>query len=840
MYHAVWKLIALALVVGVGVVVVVQAQRGMLDSEVADEATAASPDGDDGPEAQVADLTDTDEPPLQGEPDPAGDDDSDGVPATARGRSAIGRPARSREPSDEEDVGTGIRKTAAIDSDPFDESDDAVEAAAKPNPASRAGASPSVAKKSAIDIVDIDAPRGRGAMLTLDEPDEVISRESARHADESAQTGSGPRLLGASDDEAPGRRSSASKKADPFEDDDSEGASDTEASPAALPKGAPGARQNAVARERFADDDDLDADDQPTVGRDTSRDSTPPRRSPIPRKIDAADESEMLELGDDSGRRPAELGPSIETDDADDQKPRSFDSRRIPERRDDRDSNLRDEGVAVDRPGFGERTPRSRAGNELEQPAPPRAPLPQLAIEKTAPPTAVLGQPMIYQIVVRNSGTVPAQQVVVEDLVPGSVKLDGTIPQAQLKNDRLIWKLGTLKAGQEKKIAVRVVPQSEGTIGTVATVNFSPVAQPPANADGPRLKFEVEAPRKAAVGTPVEFNFRVRNVGPVAATGVTIRDVLPAALRHTDGDDIEYVIGQLAAGKTREVKLVLTAAQAGPTVNRAVVVADGNVSEETEVQLDVVGPALSVARSGPKRLFPDKTGRYANTVTNLGASQVADVKIVEVIPAGLEFVEAADGGAYNAARRSVTWAIKALYPGESKTVKLVLRAAARGSQISVVRASDAGGASGETVGTTHVAGVPALSIEIGELSSLIEVGETIKVSVRIVNRGSDSAANVRASVAVPPGMQFVSASGPVDHRKVMVAGSGEGEQTAPNSAEIEFAPIRAIDPRADATFELTFKARHAGPARVQVQARCDQLTEPIRREEVTNVVTAEQ
>ena len=59
-------------------------------------------------------------------------------------------------------------------------------------------------------------------------------------------------------------------------------------------------------------------------------------------------------------------------------------------------------------------------------------------------------------------------------------------------------------------------------------------------------------------------------------------------------------------------------------------------------------------------------------------------------------------------------------------------------------------------------------------------------------------------------------------------------------AEIEFAPIRAIDPRADATFELTFKARHAGPARVQVQARCDQLTEPIRREEVTNVVTAEQ
>ena len=464
-----------------------------------------------------------------------------------------------------------------------------------------------------------------------------------------------------------------------------------------------------------------------------------------------------------------------------------------------------------------------------------------MTIEKVAPPTAVLGQAMVYQIVVRNTGPIPAQQVVVEDVVPPSVKLDGTIPQAQLKNDRLIWKMGTLKAGEEKKISVRVFPQSEGTIGTVATVNFSPEVKAVARADAPRLKFDVEAPRKAAVGTPVEFNFRVKNVGPVAATGVTIRDVLPAALRHSDGDDIEYVIGQIPAGKTREVKLTLTAAQAGPTVNRVVVIADGNVSEEAEVQLDVVGPALSVARQGPKRLFPGKTGRFANTVTNPGAAQVTDVKVVEVIPAGMEFIEASDGGTYDAARRSLTWIIKTLYPGESKPLKLTLRAAARGSQVSVVRASDSAGASGETVGTTHVSGVPALSIEVGDLASLVEVGETIKVPLRIINRGSDAAANVRATVAVPAGMQFVSATGPVAHRKVIVAGSGDGEQAALSSAEIEFSPIRTIDPQADAVFELTFKARDPGPARVQILARCDQLAEPIRREEVsTTVVTPEQ
>src|SRR5262249_42945319 len=193
---------------------------------------------------------------------------------------------------------------------------------------------------------------------------------------------------------------------------------------------------------------------------------------------------------------------------------------------------------------------------------------------------------------------------------------------------------------------------------------------------------------KAAGGAPVELNCRVRNVGPVPAQRVTIRDVLPAGLRHNDGDDLEYEIGQIAPGKTSEVKLTLIAAQAGPTVNRAVVTAEGNVSEAAEVQIDVVGPALAVARQGPARLYPEKIGRYANTVTNSGGSDVATISLVEIVPAGMEFVEATDGGSYNAARRTVTWTIDRLGPAESKTVKVTLRSSARGAQISVVRAFD--------------------------------------------------------------------------------------------------------------------------------------------------------
>jgi uncharacterized repeat protein (TIGR01451 family) len=237
-------------------------------------------------------------------------------------------------------------------------------------------------------------------------------------------------------------------------------------------------------------------------------------------------------------------------------------------------------------------------------------------------------------------------------------------------------------------------------------------------------------------------------------------------------------------------------------------------------------------------LFPNKIGNYVNTVSNPGTGPVSGVSIVETVPSGMEFVEAGEGGAYNAAKRTITWTIKQLSAGESKTVKVSLRSAARATQaqISVVRAFDSAGSSGETFAATQVAGVPALTIEIGEIPALVETGETLKVPVRILNRGSDNATGVKATISLPAGLQLVSAEGPTSHREVH-ASQASGERASHGGKELQFAPIARIDPSADVVIELTLTARTAGAARLEVQAQCDQLPDPIRREEVTTVVT---
>ncbi len=459
--------------------------------------------------------------------------------------------------------------------------------------------------------------------------------------------------------------------------------------------------------------------------------------------------------------------------------------------------------------------------------APPTTQKPQLTIDKVAPESAVIGQPVIYYITVRNVGATPAAQVVVEDRVPQGVQLRGTIPQAHWDGVHLIWKLGTLEPGAEKKIAVRVIPQSEGVIESVATVNFSADVGSRTLVTAPRIRLEIGVPEQATVGAPVVFNFKVSNVGSTPATHVTIRDVLPAGLRHPDGeDDLEYEVGTLPPGKSKDVQLTLTAAQAGRIVNRAVALADGGVSVQTESSLEVLPPQLVLARTGPRRLFLNKSGQYATTITNGGATPITPINVVETVPAGMAFVSASHDGRYDPARRTITWKITRLDPRQSQTVSTTLTLESLGAKVCVVRASDGAGASGETLATIEGAGVASLAIEVTDLNSPVSPGERIACKIRILKRGTDAASQVKATIEIPRNMQLESAKGPVEYTQ--------------ESDKLTFHPIARLEPQKQAVIELTLIARKPADARLQVVVQSEQMAQPLRREEEMVVVPAQE
>jgi uncharacterized repeat protein (TIGR01451 family) len=877
MNHAVWKLAALGLVVAVGAFIVIKAQRGMQGDPSSDDVETAAASTDEGYPGFGVKEDDLDAP-EQSEPAIASEEmDPEEIAGAAKpragserssgySRSSVGFPDEAKGDGGDSPSESRIGK---LDADPFDALDDS-EQVATDNEKAAAARTAAAPKKPSVDVLEIDddgppdvdvneatstkpsaksrpaVRRSAGPVLTLEDSDDEAKPATKGRPLEASR---GPGRL--RDSETESARPIAAEEAsdDPFSDDGrdhslenpphaagsvADAKIDDEDDEIEAPRAAPRAltqpAKSKPARGLNVDDAELEADELPAVTVPRKPAKNGPGLPTPDGSIETDDDSPTLKLSSSKKGSPAELSRSIEVDDAPQASPPP--ARLGLRARGDEKESPRAFPSLPDDSEDPEALPQ-RADARDDPPTREPAAAPELTIEKIAPPQALLGRPMVYEIVVRNVGAIPAYQVVVEDTIPRNARLDGTIPQAQLKENKLIWKLGNLPAGAEKKIAVRIIPQAEGTLGSVATVNFSAEPRPAAQAAAPQLKFDVLAPRQAIVGTPVEFKFRVKNLGRVPASGVVIRDVLPAALRHPDGDDLEFEIGQLPAGKEREVPLTLTAAQAGPAVNRVVVTADGNVAEEAEVQLEVVGPALKVTRLGPKRLFPEKTGVYTNEVANPGRSLLAEVTIVEAVPAGMEFVDASGGGTYNAAKRTISWTIRNLGPDESQSVKVKLRSSGRGTQISVVRASDPSGASGETVGATHVSGVPALSIEIGEIPALIETGETVTLGVRIINRGSDVAGSVLTTVTIPAGMQLVSATGPVDHRETN-DGAGEGRGIV-----VTFSSIARIDPRADAGFELTLRARVPGETRLKIEARCDQMAESVRREEIATIVAAE-
>ena len=449
----------------------------------------------------------------------------------------------------------------------------------------------------------------------------------------------------------------------------------------------------------------------------------------------------------------------------------------------------------------------------------PRGPQrPQLNIVKQAPPNAVLGQSMIYSIVVKNVGNSSAAQVTVEDHIPRGTKLTGTIPQAEMYKKTLVWKLGTLKPNEQRKIQVRVVPFEAGEIGSVATVNFVTEVAARTLVTAPSLKLSLASPPSANVGGKVTLTFKVTNDGTSKATGVVLRNLVPSQLSHPGGKDLEYDVGDLAAGQTRDINLQLTAAKVGKAVTKAVITADGNLNAEATANIDVVGSQLELTRSGPKRRYLGRPAEYTNRVTNKAGTSVGPITIVETIPAGLKFVKATNGGQFNQARRTVAWQIDQLAAGESKDVGVELTAIVKGTQSSRVTAvGPSGGAASVESQTDIVVGSAALSANLTGITGPTPVGETVTLQVRVANRGNEPASGVRVRLQLSEQLTFVTSDGPV-------------KATAANG-EVSFAPLQAIGPKKEQVLTIVLKAIRPGEARLKVQIDSDQLSRPLTRDD---------
>jgi uncharacterized repeat protein (TIGR01451 family) len=447
---------------------------------------------------------------------------------------------------------------------------------------------------------------------------------------------------------------------------------------------------------------------------------------------------------------------------------------------------------------------------------------PAVTIEKYSPSEIQVGKPATFELVVRNVGQVPAQDVVVTDHVPAGTQLVAVRPEpTQGPDGAMVWNLGTMQPGDEQTLAIEVMPQQEGEIGSTAHLSFAAQATSRSICTRPQLTIDQTAPAKVLIGQPVPVVITVTNPGSGPATGVVIEEDVPEGFAHAAGAQLEYAVGTLRPMESRRMELSLRADKAGLVSNRILVRGEGNLQAEHTVQVEVVAPQLEVDVNGPKKRFLERQATYTVSVANPGTAAARDVELVATLPRGMKFVEADSQGQYDPAQHAVFWSLEELPPTKAGSVRLTTVPIEPGNQpLRVEAKADLGLAvAGEQV--VEVMQSAELLHTVKDADDVIEVGSETSYVVKVSNVGTKAATNVRVVAILPPEIQGTAGEGPT--------------RAAGDASRIEFEPLATLNPQEEVTFKVIAKGVAAGDHIIRVQLSSDEWPTPVTREESTRV-----
>jgi uncharacterized repeat protein (TIGR01451 family) len=451
---------------------------------------------------------------------------------------------------------------------------------------------------------------------------------------------------------------------------------------------------------------------------------------------------------------------------------------------------------------------------------------PALSVRKVLPKEVQVNAACQCEIVVRNVGDTVAESVEIVDEIPQGTRLVSTNPRAALSPEgQLVWSAGNLNPGEEVTVAVELMPIEEGEIGSQAIVRCATRTSGRTVATRPQLVLEVAAPPQVQAGEEVTVNLKITNTGSGAAKNVLLECNLPEGLTHPAGASIEYEVGQLAPGQSHPLDLVLSAATAGSVVCTMSALGQGDLRADTEVELEIVAPALAVALNGPKRRFLERQATYTVSISNPGTATAREVELVTYLPAGLKFVDANNHGQYDPKTRAVRWSLEELPARQAGEVTLVAIPIEAGEHVLRTEGKAQAGLQAQDEQVMLVEGVSDISFEVHDVEDPIERGGETTYEIKVSNQGTKEATNIRIVATMPEAMEPVDAEGPARH--------------AIEGPRVLFDTLPRLAPKSDTTYRVRVRCHEAGDMRLRVQLLSDDVTAPVTKEEGTHVYTDE-
>ena len=191
-------------------------------------------------------------------------------------------------------------------------------------------------------------------------------------------------------------------------------------------------------------------------------------------------------------------------------------------------------------------------------------------------------------------------------------------------------------------------------------------------------------------GQYIDYTVNIKNDGRIPATNVVLKANVPEGTRYVSGEEdtneIKIDIGEIKEfqSTTVQIRLEVLEGYEGTINLEANIEADGlekaiTLTQDREYKIDdsQIDVELVSTKDGYP-ILPDEEMTYSVIITNQNNSNINNIVVRQVIPEGLDVVNAyVDGdnsstGSFDSSSRIVTWNVSSL--GAGKTCKVVVKA----------------------------------------------------------------------------------------------------------------------------------------------------------------------
>jgi large repetitive protein len=405
----------------------------------------------------------------------------------------------------------------------------------------------------------------------------------------------------------------------------------------------------------------------------------------------------------------------------------------------------------------------------------------------------VNGEILTFTLVATNDGPSAATPVTVADALPAGLTLvDYVATQGNYAAG--IWNVGALSATENATLTVRARYAATGS----AVVNTATISSPVPDPDPSDNTRSIGVPAQIAdlslaktvsnatptLGGNVTYTITTRNAGPDGATGVVVRDTLPAGLLLVsatpsqgtyDAATGNWSVGAVANAGNATLTIIATVTGTQAIANVAEITKsdqfdpnsspnNGDATENDQASATIT-PQFADLRTSKTVDNPQPGNNeivaFTVEVLNSGNAAAPNVIVNDALPAGLSFVAATPStGTYSSA--TGVWTVGTLATNARATLTILATYTANGLKVTnTARATsdlpDPNPAD-NAASVTVPAEIADLSINKTVAPPRPQVGGEVTFTIVLSNAGPDTAKQVKVRDQLPAGLQYLSST----------------------------------------------------------------------------------